>query len=107
MVARDLSEADVHGGLAVGAEAAGPDPASPFGLPVLERLSDLIGVDHAAAYIEYDLNTQAWDSSSLEYPVVVYPPVDAAVSHFNPLCEESVGSSETPLTLSDFLTPRA
>jgi DNA-binding CsgD family transcriptional regulator len=109
MIARELTERDVHGALAVVAEAAAPDPGGPFGLPVLERLSELIGVDHALAYIEYDLDTQAWGPSSVEYPVVEYPACycDAQLFNFNPLREESVGDVETPLTLSDFLTPRA
>ncbi len=45
----------------------------------------------------------------MEYPVVVYPACycDRQLFNFNPLREESVGNSYIPLTLSDFLTPRA
>jgi DNA-binding CsgD family transcriptional regulator len=107
-IAKELTERDVHGALSVVAEAAVPDAGGPFGLPVLERLTELIGVDHALAYIEYDLDTHAWGPSSVEYPVVEYPWFDDPVlCNFNPLREESFGDSEIPLTLSDFLTPRA
>lgn len=107
-IAKELTERDVHGALSVVAEAAAPNAGGPFGLPVLEQLSELIGVDHAL-YIEYDLDTHGWSPSSLEYPVVVYPACacDPQLSIFNPLREESVGDAETPLTLSDFLSPRA
>ena len=113
-IASELTERDVHGALSVVAEAAAaPDATGPFGLPVLEQLTKLIRVDHALAYIEYDpsrarhpADTQAWTPASVEYPVVVYLP-DQGLSAFNPLREELVGDSETPLTLSDFITPRA
>ena len=109
MITRELTERDVHGALSVVAEAATPDADGPFRLPVLERLTELISVDHALAYIEYDLHTQAWGPSSVEYPAVVYPACycDAQLFTFNPLREESVGDVDVPLTLSDFLTPRA
>jgi DNA-binding CsgD family transcriptional regulator len=89
------------------AEAAAPGDRGPFALPLLERLSELIGADHALAYIEYDLAMHAWGPASAEYPVVAYPPVDASLCRFNPLREGSVGDSEKPLTLSDFLTLRS
>ena len=75
------------------AEAAAPDATGPFGLPVLEQLTELIGVDHALAYIEYDLDTQAWTPASVEYPVVEYPAgyCDRQLCDFNPLREEAVG----------------
>jgi DNA-binding CsgD family transcriptional regulator len=100
------------------AEAAAPDANGPFGLPVLEQLTKLIRVDHALAYIEYDpsrarhlADPHAWTPASVEYPVVEYPSYGAGAAAgltiFNPLGEETVGDSEIPLTLSDFLTPRA
>ena len=110
MIARELTERDVHGALSVVAEAAAPDADGPFGLPVLEQLTELISVDHALAYIEYDLDTQAWGPSSVEYPVVVYPAVLLRLPSCSPStrCAKSPSaSSEIPLTLSDFLTPRA
>jgi DNA-binding CsgD family transcriptional regulator len=108
MIARELTERDVHGALSVIAEAAAPAAGGPFGIPMLERLSALIGVDQAF-YIEYDLATRTWRPSSVEHPVVAYPPAlcDAQICDFNPLREESVGDAQVPLTLSDFLTPRA
>ena len=101
------TDRDLHGALSVVAEAAAPGDGGPFALPLLERLSELIGADHALAYIEYDLALHAWGPASVEHPVVVYPPVDASSCRFNPLHEGSVGDSEEPLTLSDFLTVRS
>jgi len=113
MIARDLTERDIHGALSVVAEATAVDAEVPFGLPLLERLSDLIGVDHALAYIELDLNAQvwcpqAWGRLSVECPIIDYPVgVDPQSCNSNPLREDLVGDIETPLTLSDFLSPRA
>ena len=102
---RDLSERDVHGALAVVAEAASCDSGGPFGLGVLERLREFVGVDHASAYIEYKFDSYGWSPWSIEYPAIEYP-AHCEWMELNPLREEVVGRSEIPITLSDVLTPR-
>lgn len=108
LIARELTERDVHGALSVVAEATASTADGPFGLPMLEQFGELIGAEQTL-YIEYDLNTKQWSPSSVEYPVVVYPAsvCYADVRDHNPLSEEAVGATAVPLTLSDFLTPRA
>ena len=108
VITRELTERDVHGALSVVAEAAAPNAGGPFGLPVLERLSELIGVDQrwrtsSTTWTRRRGAPRLWSTRSSCTQLRLRSPV----VHFNPLREESVGDAEIPLTLSDFLTPRA
>ena len=100
-IAKELTERDVHGALSVVAESAAPDAGGPFGLPVLERLTELIGVDHALAYIEYDLHTHAWGPGSVEYPVVEYPWFET------PCCAASTRCAKSPSAIQRHRSPSA
>jgi DNA-binding CsgD family transcriptional regulator len=107
-VRTSFSHRDVAGALAVLAEAEVDEGGElAFGLPVVERLLDLIPADHAG-YFEYDFDAKRTCSVEVPpvEPVVARATLDACCS-WMPLRDKTFHRSTVPLKTSDIASPRA
>ena len=98
---------DLHQALSVVTEGATLKASGPFGLPLLEQLGALIDGDYLS-YVEFEFETHRESFRTDLRPIELLPVIDEAgdaLCAFNPLREKSVGGTDAPLILSDFLSP--
>jgi DNA-binding CsgD family transcriptional regulator len=103
----NIAERDVGDVLAVVAEAAFPEDARPFGLPVIERLLELIPAERGG-YFEAHRPADGRPAQYAVQTVDLMWDIDAflAAEPTYPLRDACSASARTAVKLTDFLRPR-